>query len=94
MHLADAFIQNNLQCIQATHFSFFISMCVPWEYITKRKIILQQWATSENIKHRLQHKIYPQWCIFALCIAYCAVNSVKEQPARLMGWKLNLQERD
>ncbi len=29
MHLADAFIQSDLQCIQAIH--FFISMCVPWE---------------------------------------------------------------
>ncbi len=30
MHLADAFIQSDLQCIQAIHF-YFISMCVPWE---------------------------------------------------------------
>ncbi len=30
MHLADAFIQSDLQCIQAIHFIFF-SMCVPWE---------------------------------------------------------------
>ncbi len=29
MHLADAFIQSDLQCIQAIH--FFISMCVSWE---------------------------------------------------------------
>ncbi len=29
MHLADAFIQSDLQCIQAIH--FFVSMCVPWE---------------------------------------------------------------
>ncbi len=29
MHLADAFIQSDLQYIQAIH--FFISMCVPWE---------------------------------------------------------------
>ncbi len=29
MHLADAFIQSNLQCIQAIH--FFVSACVPWE---------------------------------------------------------------
>ncbi len=28
MHLADAFIQSDLQCIQAIH---FFSMCVPWE---------------------------------------------------------------
>ncbi len=27
MHLADAFIQSDLQCIQAIHFFFFISMC-------------------------------------------------------------------
>ncbi len=29
MHLADAFIQSDLQYIQAIH--FFVSMCVPWE---------------------------------------------------------------
>ncbi len=29
MHLADAFIQSDLQCIQVIH--FFVSMCVPWE---------------------------------------------------------------
>ncbi len=29
MHLADAFIQSDLQCIQAIH--VFISMCVLWE---------------------------------------------------------------
>ncbi len=28
MHLADAFIQNDLQCIQVIH---FLSVCVPWE---------------------------------------------------------------
>ncbi len=30
LHLADAFTQSDLQCIQAIHFSF-ISICVPWE---------------------------------------------------------------
>ncbi len=29
MHLADAFIQSDLQCIQVIH--FFVSTCVPWE---------------------------------------------------------------
>ncbi len=29
MHLADAFIQSDLQCIQAIH--VFVSMCVSWE---------------------------------------------------------------
>ncbi len=28
MHLADAFIQSDLQCIQAIH---VLSVCVPWE---------------------------------------------------------------
>ncbi len=28
-HLADAFIQSDLQCIQVIH--FFVSTCVPWE---------------------------------------------------------------
>ncbi len=30
LHLADAFIQSDLQCIQVIHF-LFVSMCVPWE---------------------------------------------------------------
>ncbi len=30
MHLSDAFIQSDIQCIQAIH---FIIMCVPWELI-------------------------------------------------------------
>ncbi len=29
MHLADAFIQSDLQCIQAIH--FFVNTFVPWE---------------------------------------------------------------
>ncbi len=29
LHLADAFIQSDLQSIQAIH--FFVSMCIPWE---------------------------------------------------------------
>ncbi len=29
MHLADAFIQSDLQCIQVIH--CIVSMCVPWE---------------------------------------------------------------
>ncbi len=30
MHLADAFIQSDLQYIQVIHVFFFISICVPW----------------------------------------------------------------
>ncbi len=38
MHLADAFIQSDLQWIQAIHF-FFISMCVPWELNPQRNAL-------------------------------------------------------
>ncbi len=31
MHLADAFIQSDLQCIQVINV-FFVSMGVPWEF--------------------------------------------------------------
>ncbi len=31
MHLADAFIQSDLQCIQVIHIFFCVSTCVPWE---------------------------------------------------------------
>ncbi len=34
MHLADAFIQSDLQCIQAIH--FFVSTCAPWESNPRR----------------------------------------------------------
>ncbi len=45
MHLADAFIQSDLQCIQATH--FFISMCVPWELNPQPFVLLTQCSTTE-----------------------------------------------
>ncbi len=31
MHLADAFIQSDLQPSDSGYIFFFISMCVPWE---------------------------------------------------------------
>ncbi len=36
MHLADAFIQSDLQCIQG--YTFLVSTCVPWE--SKSGIVL------------------------------------------------------
>ncbi len=45
MHLADAFIQSDLQCIQAI--DFFISMCVPWELNPQRFALLTQCSTTE-----------------------------------------------
>ncbi len=50
MHLADAFIQSDLQCIQAIHF-FFISMCVPWESNPQPFALLMQCSTTEPQEH-------------------------------------------
>ncbi len=50
MHLADAFIQSDLQCIQAIHF-FFISMCVPWELNPQPFALLTQCSTTEPQKN-------------------------------------------
>ncbi len=49
MHLADAFIQSDLQCIQAIH--FFISMCVPWELNPQPFALLTQCSTTEPQEH-------------------------------------------
>ncbi len=56
MHLADAFIQSDLQCIQAIH--LFVSMCVPWELNPQPFALLTQCSTTEpqenlNLKKQL-----------------------------------------
>ncbi len=43
MHLADAFIQSDLQCIQVIQ--FFVSVCVPWE-LNSANAMLYHWATG------------------------------------------------
>ncbi len=50
MHLADAFIQSDLQCIQAIQF-FFISMCVPWESNPQPFALLTKCSTTEPQEH-------------------------------------------
>ncbi len=54
MHLADAFIQRDLQCIQA--YTFFVSMCVPWELnpqaFCTANAILYHWATGTQFNFR------------------------------------------
>ncbi len=45
MHLADAFIQSDLQCIHAIH--FFISMRVPWELNPQPFALLTQCSATE-----------------------------------------------
>ncbi len=46
MHLADAFIQSDLQAIH-----FFISMCVPWELNPQPFALLTQCSTTEPQEH-------------------------------------------
>ncbi len=45
MHLADAFIQSDLQYIQVTH--SHMSMCVPWESNPQPSALLTQCSTTE-----------------------------------------------
>ncbi len=53
MHLADGFIQSNLQSIQAIHFIWcFISMCVPWELNPQPFALLMQCSTTEPQEHQ------------------------------------------
>ncbi len=56
MHLADTFIQSDLQCIQAIH--FFISMCVPWELNPWPFALLTQCSTTEPQEHIIKHTPY------------------------------------
>ncbi len=49
MHLADTFIQSNLQCIQAIHYC--IIMCVPWELNPQPFALQTQCSTAEAREH-------------------------------------------
>ncbi len=52
MHLADAFIQSDLQEHSGyTCFFFFISMCVPWELNPQPFALLTQCSTTEPQEH-------------------------------------------
>ncbi len=63
MHLADAFIQSDLQCIQAIH--CFISMCVPWELNPQPFALLTQCSTTEPQKHQFTATSETiRWAIF------------------------------
>ncbi len=48
MHLADAFIQSDLQCIQVIH---LLSVCVPWE-LNPQPLLLTQCSTTELQEQR------------------------------------------
>ncbi len=55
MHLADAFIQSDLQCIV---FVFFISMCVSWELNPQPFALLTQCSTTEPQEHTKRFILY------------------------------------
>ncbi len=55
MHLADAFIQSDLQCIRAIH---FVSMCVPWELNPQPYLLLMQCSTTQPQEHHFRVAFY------------------------------------
>ncbi len=77
MHLADAFIQSDLQCIQAIH---LLSVCVPWELNPQPFALLTQSSTTEPQEYVIHICIHIElyifeclWpvCINLLCISAC-----------------------
>ncbi len=57
MHLADAFIQSDLQCNQAIHYFFLISTRVPWELNPRPFALLTQCSTTEPQGKKLSVKL-------------------------------------
>ncbi len=57
MHLADAFIQSDLQLHSG--YTFFISMCVPWELNPQPFVLLTQCSTTEP--HRNIDALLVSW---------------------------------
>ncbi len=71
MHLADAFIQSDLQCIQDIY--VFISMCVPWELNPQPFALLTQCSTTEPQEHLIYSillKNMTKQCIFAVLLLF------------------------
>ncbi len=54
MHLADAFIQSDLQWGYSGNTFCFISMCFPWEFNLQPFALLTQCSTTEPQEHRIQ----------------------------------------
>ncbi len=52
LHLADTFIQSDLQC----YTFFFVSMCVPWESNPQPLRCLRNALTTEPQEHKDKHK--------------------------------------
>ncbi len=83
MHLADAFVQSDLQLIQAIHFSF-ISMCVPWELNLGIQYLnfalLTQCSTTEPQEHDML--LYAtSLVVFQKCHFYSSIYIAKHNVA-------------
>ncbi len=50
MHLADAFIQSDLQCIQTIHL-LSVCVCVPWKLNPQPFALLTQCSTTDPQEH-------------------------------------------
>ncbi len=76
MHLADAFIQSPLQCIQVIHF-LSICMCVPWELNPQRaKGFLHYTYTFYRWKCELHKKKKKVQEIFIYLTDCCKYNDI------------------
>ncbi len=61
MHLADAFIQSDLQCIQVIH--FFVSTCVPWQSNPQPLRCYHNALTTEPQEHFTTSIVHDMPCI-------------------------------
>ncbi len=87
MHLADTFIQSDLQCIPAIHV-FFITMCVPWESNPQPFALLTQCSTTEPQEHYMIFRLeVPDLYLCSYYFSYFAFNVNKHvQTIYLLLW--------
>ncbi len=87
MHLADAFIQSDLQCNQAIH--SFVSMCVPWELNPRPFALLTQWHIQYVKKNKSLILLDDQYFTDISCIptSFCvAEQCLKSQSVYISLW--------
>ncbi len=67
MHLADAFVQSDLQWIQVIH--FIVSMCVPWESNPQPFALLTQCSSTEQQEPLMVQSFLPWWLsVHNICV--------------------------
>ncbi len=73
MHLADAFIQSDLQCMPAKKIFFGVSMCVPWE-LNPQTFALLSCSTTEPQEHfDIKHNSFMMLQYLSLALNCCSV---------------------